>query len=246
MNKDTIPYKDIKTIFLDAGNTLISMDFSKVFQKLEPFGFTCTVEQLQRAEAASRPIVSKELERLKSTESDDTFTFYVKSTLEKLPASTLPQHQDLNHILSSIVPVLRAPGQTMELWSYVIPGVPEALNLLKERGFQLAVVSNSDGTVEKGLNILGLGDYFQVIIDSHIIGFEKPDPRIFTHTLEACNADPHNTVHVGDMYDTDITGARTVGIHAILIDPFNDWEVEDCPKHTDILTFAKHISNYCN
>ena len=243
MNIDNIPYKDIKTIFIDAGNTLISMDFSWVLQELTPFGLTCTVEQLQRAEAASRPVVSKELERLKSTESDDTFAFYVKATIENLPKETLPEHDSMDTILTSILPVLRAQGQTMRLWSYILPGVPEALSILNKKGFQLAVVSNSDGSVEKGLSDLGLAQYFHAILDSHVIGFEKPDPRIFEHALAVCNADPLRTVHVGDLYDTDIIGAKAAGIHSVLLDPYNDWNVTDCPKQPDLLSFAKFMSS---
>ena len=222
------------------------MDFSWVLRELEPFGLSCTVEQLQRAEAASRPVVSKELGRLKSTESDDTFSFYVKATIENLPKETLPEHGNIDSVLTSIIPVLRAPGQTMRLWSYILPGVPEALKILKSKGFQLAVVSNSDGSVEKMLSDLGLAHYFKTIADSQVVGFEKPDPRIFEHALAVCKADPYRTVHIGDMYDTDILGAKAVGIHSILLDPYNDWKVGDCPKQPDLLSFARFISTFCN
>ncbi|MCJ7773417.1 MAG: HAD family hydrolase [Desulfobacterales bacterium] len=241
MKIDNIPYKEIQTIFLDAGNTLISMDFSWVLKELEPFGLTCTVEQIQRAEAAARPKVSKELERLKSTESEDTFSFYVRTILDNLPDDTLPTHDNRDHILISILPVLRSPGQAMRLWSYVLPGVPEALNILNSKGFQLAVVSNSDGSVEKGLSDLGLAHYFKTIADSHVVGFEKPDPRLFEHALRICSADPDRTLHIGDMYDTDIIGAKSAGIHAILLDPFVDWNVNDCLKQPDLISFARFI-----
>jgi HAD superfamily hydrolase (TIGR01662 family) len=217
------------------------MDFAWVLRKLEPFGLTCTVKQLQRAEAASRPAVSKELVRLKSTESEDTFRFYVKTILEKLPEETLPDHKNKELILNTILPVLRAPGQAMRLWSYILPGVPEALKMLNEKGYQLAVVSNSDGSVEKGLHDLGLGHYFHAIIDSHVIGYEKPDPRLFEQAINVCNADPKRTVHLGDLYHMDVIGARAAGIHAVLLDPYNDWDVNDCPSHQDVLSFANSL-----
>lgn len=244
MKNDDIPYKDIKTIFLDAGNTLVSMDFAWVLRELKPFGLTCTVQQLQRAEAASRPSVSRELERLKSTKSDDTFTFYVKTILENLPRETLPALDNIDHILTSILPVLRAPGRAMRLWSYILPGVPEALAILGEKGFQLAVVSNSDGTVAGILSDLGLANHFHAIIDSHHIGYEKPDHRLFEHALEICSANAAFTLHIGDMYDTDIIGARSAGIHSILLDPYDDWKVDDCPKQPDLLSIAKGILSY--
>jgi len=104
------------------------------------------------------------------------------------------------------------------------------------------VVSNSDGSVEKGLSGLGLSQHFYAIIDSQVIGYEKPDPRIFEHALAICNADPDRTVHIGDMYDTDILGAKAAGIHSILLDPYNDWNITDCPKQPDLLNFAMFIA----
>ena len=69
---------------------------------------------------------------------------------------------------------------------------------------------------------------------NRIVGFEKPDPRIFHHALRVAGASPETTLHVGDLYDADVVGARAAGVHALLLDPFGDWPDVDCERATDL------------
>ena len=106
------------------------------------------------------------------------------------------------------------------------------------------VVSNSDGTVEDGLKDRGLHEYFDAVIDSHVVGFEKPDGRIFECAIAASGARAESTLHVGDLYFADVVGARGAGLHALLLDPFGDWEAYgqvDCARLPDILALAERI-----
>jgi putative hydrolase of the HAD superfamily len=66
------------------------------------------------------------------------------------------------------------------------------------------------------------------------VGFEKPDPRIFTCALERTGARPDHTLHVGDLYHADVLGARAAGLHALLLDPFGDWRDLDCVSAPDL------------
>jgi len=68
------------------------------------------------------------------------------------------------------------------LWRVVRPGTIEALERLKSAGFKLAVVSNAEGQVESDAKRFGLAHFFDTIIDSHVVGVAKPDPRIFRAT----------------------------------------------------------------
>ena len=53
-----------------------------------------------------------------------------------------------------------------------------------------AVVSNADGRIAAALAATGLDRHFAAIIDSHVVGVEKPDPRIFHLALDACGVAP--------------------------------------------------------
>jgi putative hydrolase of the HAD superfamily len=79
-----------------------------------------------------------------------------------------------------------------------------------------------------------LREFFEVVVDSALGGYEKPDPRIFEHALAVSGAEPATTLHVGDLYDADVLGARAAGIHAALLDPFGDWPQVDCERFRDV------------
>jgi putative hydrolase of the HAD superfamily len=103
------------------------------------------------------------------------------------------------------------------LWSAVAAGCRESLARLRAAGLRLGVVSNSDGRVEQALQAAGLRQYFDVVVDSALIGVEKPDPRIFQAALTALGVAPEEALYVGDLYEIDVVGARAAGIEAVLL-----------------------------
>jgi len=100
------------------------------------------------------------------------------------------------------------------------------------------VVSNSDGTVEEGLGSAGLREHLHHVVDSAVVGAEKPDPAIFRHALDLVGARPDRTLHVGDLFSVDVLGARAAGLRAVLLDPYGDWDDVDCPLATDLRSLA--------
>jgi putative hydrolase of the HAD superfamily len=87
------------------------------------------------------------------------------------------------------------------------------------------VVSNADGLVEATLRRCEIP--FDVVIDSTIVGYAKPQPEIFAFALEKLNVDAGDAVHVGDMASADVDGAHAAGIRPLHLDPFGD-----CPYPT--------------
>jgi putative hydrolase of the HAD superfamily len=112
---------------------------------------------------------------------------------------------------------------------------------MSEAGLQLAVVSNSDGSVESGLIDQGLRPHFCAVFDSHEVGFEKPDPRIFERALAVCGANPARTLHIGDLYAADVVGARGAGVYPLLLDPFEDWGDVDCARLPDLPSVSERV-----
>jgi len=103
------------------------------------------------------------------------------------------------------------------LWCSVPEQTRLALARLKSAGLLLGVVSNSEGRVAQALEVAELRQYFDVVIDSGLIGIEKPDPRIFQAALQALGVRPDEALYVGDLYDVDVVGARAAGIEAVLL-----------------------------
>lgn len=236
-----IPWTEIDTLFLDAGNTLVSIDFHWVAEELAARGMDCQPMELRRAEAAARPDVSAGVAARDEKESLDTFTFYFNLVLENLAAGQAAGPEERLRVATDLTPVFRGPGRTQRLWSWVIPGVPEALAALAEAGLRLAVVSNSDGSVENALASQGLREYFSEVFDSQLVGHEKPDARFFRHALDVCGAEPARTLHVGDLYTVDVVGARGAGVHPLLLDPFGDWDDVDCARLPDLTSMSERI-----
>ncbi|GAB4374780.1 MAG: HAD-IA family hydrolase [Acidobacteriota bacterium] len=96
--------------------------------------------------------------------------------------------------------------------------VPEVLARLEACGVALGVVSNWDSRLEPLLDRLGLARHFAVICGSHRAGVEKPDPRLFDCALGRLGVAPRRALHVGDLPETDWSGARAAGCAVRLVD----------------------------
>jgi len=92
------------------------------------------------------------------------------------------------------------------------------LEALRER-YRLGVVSNFYGNLEAVCHSAGLASLFAVLVDSHCVGAEKPDPAIFHAALRTLRAAPETTVFVGDSLRRDGEGARRTGMRFIWMVP---------------------------
>jgi putative hydrolase of the HAD superfamily len=229
---------DLDAVFLDAGNTLLTIDHALVAELLAADGVVASPAALARAEAAARPALSRFVADGGSSETRDAFAFQVQRILGGLGVAL----ERRAALADRLVTTLRREVGTMRLWSQLLPGVPEALRALRDAGLALVVVSNSDGTVERQLERLGLRELLDAVVDSAVVGAEKPDPAIFRHALERAGVRPERALHVGDLYAVDVVGARRAGVQAVLLDPFGDWEDDlDCPRSADVPALARAL-----
>lgn len=240
MPPQAVPLGELEALFLDAGNTLVHWDHDFVAEQAGRLGFTLDRERIARAEAAARPRLDRILSGGRSTEAPDTMTAYLECMLDAGLAAELPRPEQ-QMLVARLAAALRSPEGSDRLWSRVLPGLPESLSLLRDAGLVLVVVSNSDGSIERKLGDAGLRDLFHEIVDSAVVGVEKPDPAIFRHALSRSRCAPERTLHVGDLYAIDVLGARRAGLHAVLVDPHNDWYGVDCPRFPDVTSLARAI-----
>jgi len=93
------------------------------------------------------------------------------------------------------------------------PGVLEALEYLRKKGFRLWLLSNAQRIfTEYELRHLGLGDQLDGIYISSDYGCRKPDKRFFRALLEEQKLKPENCLMIGNDRDTDIAGAKAMGL----------------------------------
>ena len=105
------------------------------------------------------------------------------------------------------------------LWTGVAPGTEDALSALLAAGLRLAVISNADGRIESVLERCGLRPYFEFVVDSEVVGVEKPDRAIFMEGCRRLDLSPASCLYVGDLYPVDYVGATAAGMSAVLLDP---------------------------
>jgi putative hydrolase of the HAD superfamily len=98
-----------------------------------------------------------------------------------------------------------------------LPGALETLSTLRERRFQLAIISNFDSRLHAVLEGLGITAMVDGVFLSVEVGVAKPDPRIFEHAARALGLEPCQLLHVGDSVMADAAGAVSAGWSAALL-----------------------------
>ena len=103
----------------------------------------------------------------------------------------------------------------------LIAGTVPLLERLRADGLTVGLLTNSTVVEQTGkIQRLGLVPLLDVVVISEAVGCAKPDPRIFTHTLEKLNCSCEDVIMVGDSWANDILGARAVGIRAVWLNRY--------------------------
>jgi putative hydrolase of the HAD superfamily len=98
-----------------------------------------------------------------------------------------------------------------------LDGAEEGLQVLGSR-YRLAMITN--GLVDvQGIKVekTGIGPMFEHVIISGQLGFGKPKPEIYHHTLRLLGIAPEEAVMVGDNIRRDVWGSQEVGITGVWI-----------------------------
>lgn len=98
------------------------------------------------------------------------------------------------------------------------PESEEVMEDLLEMGLPLYVVSNWDVTLEGVLENLGWSRFFSGVVASAKVGSEKPAGGIFEEALRVAGVSPDRVVHAGNDPVSDVRGASSCGIDAVLVD----------------------------
>lgn len=206
----------LRAVLLDAGGTLIHPDRDFILALLAEEGIDADPRAYERARGRAREAVG---DILRSTDPGTDATRSRAYFVALLTALGLPRDR-----LENFGRRIRERHQAGRLWIHMEPETAETLETLKAAGLRLAVISNADGRVAEYLDNAGLEGRFEFILDSALVGIEKPDPRIFAMACERLGVAPEETVYVGDTYEVDVLGARAAGIRAVLLidEPLED------------------------
>ncbi len=128
----------------------------------------------------------------------------------------------------------------------VFPGVPETLKQLKEKGYLLAIVTDTANPLHVKLAWFergGFGDVWDSIISSQEVGVQKPHPRIYQAALRQLGVTVEEAAFVGHSPE-ELDGASALGLKTIA---FNYGETAKADyyvdKFKDLLTVPPLCTN---
>jgi len=202
---------DLEVVFLDAGGVLLYPDWERVSLILSNYGIKATSVQLADAEFPAKRRMD-----------DAGFTTTTGDITEPdgylgwvLKATGLSFDHDALHRAAE---EFEATHTRDNLWSDMPEEVPGALQSMRDAGYRLAVLSNTESNLRDRIAAAGIEPFFETLVISAEVGSEKPDRVIFDEALRRMAVAPERAIHVGDFYSIDVVGARNAGITPIMFD----------------------------
>jgi putative hydrolase of the HAD superfamily len=110
-------------------------------------------------------------------------------------------------------------------------GSEEILSYLKNKNFKIGLICNTGRTPGKVLREVlkrkNIFQYFKTLTFSDELRIRKPNSKIFISTLKALDSSPDSSLHIGDLLESDILGAKRCGMKAGWICPDRDGDQID-------------------
>ncbi|WP_438963245.1 YjjG family noncanonical pyrimidine nucleotidase [Winogradskyella sp.] len=201
----------IKHVFFDLDHTLWDFDknsgltFKKIFElnniNIELGTFLKVYEpinlkywKLYREERVSKP----DLRYGRLKEAFDTLGVSVKDDM-------------INHLSEAYIDYLTT-------FNHLFEGAIEILEYLQYK-YHLHIITNGFEEVqERKMQNSKIRSYFKTVTNSEMVGVKKPNPKIFNYALNSAEANPNESIMIGDSLEADIAGAQKVGMRTIHFD----------------------------
>jgi putative hydrolase of the HAD superfamily len=210
----------VRAVLFDAGNTLLWLDHERMARVATDAGLPVDFRTMRTAEMRARPVLDPYLRTASKREGHDTSRRYAEAIVAQLAADPSARARAADALLAV----------WGSLWIVPPPDASAVLDALAARGVRVGCVSNSSGGVSALLERAGLLSRLGCVVDSGLVGVEKPDARIFRIGCERLGTRPGHTVYVGDFYSLDFAGARSAGLEGVLLDPLGVWASTDATR----------------
>lgn len=101
----------------------------------------------------------------------------------------------------------------------LIDGAIELLEYLRPK-YNMYILSNGFKELQSHkMRTAGIEKYFDALILSEDIGVNKPNRELYEYALEKTGSKLEESIMIGDMFETDITGAANIGMKQIYFNP---------------------------
>jgi putative hydrolase of the HAD superfamily len=216
------PRPTLEAVVFDAGGTLVRLDFEWMSATVTALGASLDTATLRRAEVEGRrrfdeshgaPQPNGSLHPPLGSRGD------IRAYFGGMLAACGVDPKTAGAALEAF----EARHRTSGLWTRPMEGARAALDAIAGLGLRMACVSNSDGRAEMHLVDCGVREGLEFVVDSQVVGVEKPEPRIFRIALEQMRVPPERALYVGDIVSVDAAGSLAAGLRFVLLDPLGDY-----------------------
>jgi putative hydrolase of the HAD superfamily len=124
--------------------------------------------------------------------------------------------------------------------NHLFDGTLAILDYLTVR-YQLHIITNGFEEVQyKKLKNSGIYHYFSTITTSEEVGVKKPNPKVFKMALKKANANPNQSIMIGDSFEADILGAKNIGMNTL----FYNYRNEIIPSDFNFINTLSEIKTH--
>jgi putative hydrolase of the HAD superfamily len=206
--------QNINVIFFDLDDTLY--DHTEASRR--------ALRDTAALDSALREVAHDELERINSEWLEHFHLEVQRGTLALADARVARWRKVLEHFNANSVDAETLAVAHRENYlrnECLVSAAAETLSALRERGFRLAIVSNSTYNEQLGkLQRLRIARFFEHVVVSADHGFAKPDARLFEVAIKRLGVLAADVVHVGDSWAADVQGARNAGVAPLWFNRF--------------------------
>lgn len=223
----------ITTIFFDLDNTLIptrtgdSKACRKVSERLEiQYGFT-----KEESNYATQNFL-KSFRRCPDNTQTSLDTWRIHLWQESLP----PKYKQLAEVIYPLWLEMR----------YRYLAIPEdyvkILKRFRQANYQLALITNGPSNAQwEKVRKLHVQPYFDCVLVSSDLPWEKPNPNIFHAACKYLDVKPQHCAMIGDKLETDIKGGYLAGLGATFWLPLTADAIDDLNDEDDVEHKPTHI-----
>jgi HAD superfamily hydrolase (TIGR01549 family) len=228
-----------KAVFFDLGGTLLVMRRDRIFRKVvNQEGRDASIDEIHSVYMGLEPwwLGTYSSRTMSPAETTEAYRRLDQEAFSRL----FPDSEPGEALRVAGLVRARWPELEKEIPLELYPDVRPALESLYSRRLHLGLISNAPADTGRVVEALGLRRYITNIVISGAVGYTKPNPEIFRIALRNARVQPADAVHVGDVYEADVVGARNAGMEGILLDRQNTSARTDCP----VLNTLERILDY--
>jgi putative hydrolase of the HAD superfamily len=223
----------IETVMFDFVDTLayeVKEDYVNYYSVLKELGYTTEQLEFKKGYDTARKWLQREREggRIWTEETRSDFIRRILKNL-KLQAS--------DGVISRVIDIF---PYKVEFKAF--KDAEPTLSQLRQKKFKLVICSNisSERNLRIYLKSSNLEKYFDALVASGTVGYEKPDPKIFEIASRLSMTKPERIIHIGDLYEYDYVGAESAGMRALLIDRkgrYKDKKITRIPQLDEVFDY---------